>query len=167
MKDLPPQVVITTDAAPETWGTTLQIVKNNKSFKLEEVKKLTLMEIFQSTITENGRVFCPTNINNSKWSYMDQLALKKRQKLQKKYQIIQQKWNRKMKRQMSNLKKLTTIHLALEYFLLQIKKANFTPILIQIHNISVMYKINRKTGSQNFYMTTRKIWYLINEMGWP
>jgi hypothetical protein len=78
MKNPPPQVVITIDAAPEAWGATLQIVKNNKSFNPEEeIKKLTLTEILQSTITEDSRVFCPTNINNSKWSYMDQLGLKK------------------------------------------------------------------------------------------
>jgi hypothetical protein len=87
MKDLPPQVVITTDAVLEVWRATLQIVKNDKSFNPEEeVKKLTLAEIIQSTITEDGRVFCPTNINNSKWSYTDQLGLKERQKLQKIYQ---------------------------------------------------------------------------------
>jgi hypothetical protein len=44
--------------------------KNDKFFNPEkEVKKLTLTEILQSTITEDGRVFCPTNISNSKWSY--------------------------------------------------------------------------------------------------
>jgi hypothetical protein len=86
--------VITTDAAPEAWGATLQIVKNDKSFNPEEeVKKLTLIEILQSTIIEDGRVFCPTNINNLKWSYTDQLGLKERQKLQKEYQVVQQKWN--------------------------------------------------------------------------
>jgi hypothetical protein len=52
-------------------------VKNEKFFNPEkEVKKLTLIEILQSTITEDSRVFCPTNINNSKWSYTDQLGLK-------------------------------------------------------------------------------------------
>jgi hypothetical protein len=92
MKDLPPQVVITTDAAPEAWGATLQIVKNNKFFNPEEeVKKLTLTVILQSTITEDGRIFCPTNINNSKWSYMDQFGLQERQKLLKEYQVVQQK----------------------------------------------------------------------------
>jgi hypothetical protein len=113
-----------------------------------------LTEILQSTITENGRVFCPTNINNSKWSYTDQLGLKKRQKLQKEYQVVQQKWNQKMKNQTSNLKELTTINLALEHFLLQIKKANFTSILIRTDNTAAMYGINRRTGSQNLYMTT-------------
>jgi hypothetical protein len=84
IKDLPPQVVITMDAAPEAWGATLQIVKSDKSFNPgEEVKKLTLTEILQSTITEDSRVFCPTNINNSKWSYTDQLGLQERQKLLK------------------------------------------------------------------------------------
>jgi hypothetical protein len=58
MKDPPPQVVITTDAAPEAWGATLEIVKNNKFFNPEkEVKKLTLMEILQSTITKDSRIF--------------------------------------------------------------------------------------------------------------
>jgi hypothetical protein len=43
LKDLSPQVVITTDAAPETWGATLQIVKNNRFFNPEkEAQKLTL-----------------------------------------------------------------------------------------------------------------------------
>jgi hypothetical protein len=43
VKDPPPQVVITTDAAPEAWGATLQIVKNDKFFNPEkEIKKLTL-----------------------------------------------------------------------------------------------------------------------------
>jgi hypothetical protein len=132
-------------------------VKNDKSFNPEEeVKKLTLTEILQSTITEDGRVFCPTNINNSKWSYRDQLGLKERQKLLKKYQVVQQKWNPKMKNQTSNLKELTAIHLTLEHFLPQIIKANFTSIL-------AMYRINRRTGAQNLYMTTRKIWYLIDQ----
>jgi hypothetical protein len=64
MKDPPPQVVITTDAAPEAWKATLQIMKNDKFFNPEkEVKKLTLTEILQSTITKDGRVFYPTNIN--------------------------------------------------------------------------------------------------------
>jgi hypothetical protein len=128
VKDPPPQVVITTDAAPEAWGETLQIVKNDKSFNLKkEVKKLTLTEILQLTISEDGRVFCPTNINNSKWNYTDQLGLKERQKLLKEYQVVQ---HQKMKNQTSNLKELTAIHLALEYFLPQIKRANFTSILI-------------------------------------
>jgi hypothetical protein len=106
--------VITTDVAPEAWEATLQIVKNHKFFNPEEeVKKLTLTEILQSTITEDGRVFCTTNINNSKWSYTDQLGLKERQKFQKEYQVVQQKWNQKMKKQTSNLKELTAIHLAL------------------------------------------------------
>jgi ribonuclease HI len=166
LKSLPPQVVITTDAAPEAWEATLQVVKNNKFFNPEEeVKKLTLIEIPQSTIIEDGRVFFPTNINNSKWSYRDQLGLKERQKLLKEYQIVQQKWNWKMKNQTSNLKELTAIHLALEHFLPQIKKAHFTSILIRTDNTSAMYGINRKTGSQNFYMTTRKIWYLIDQNG--
>jgi hypothetical protein len=50
LKDLPPKVVITTDAPPEEWGATLQIVMNDKFFNLEEkVKKLTLIKILQST----------------------------------------------------------------------------------------------------------------------
>jgi hypothetical protein len=165
MKDPPPQVVITTDAAPEAWGATLQIVKNDKSFNPEEVKKLTLTEILQSRITEDSKIFCPTNINNSKWSYTDQLGLKERQKLLKEYQVVQQKWNRKMKNQTSNLKELIAIHLALEHFLPQIIKANFTSILIRMDNTSAMYGINRRTGVQNLYMTTRKIWYLIDQNG--
>jgi hypothetical protein len=36
--------------SPRSMGATLQIVKNNKFFKPEEVKKLTLTEIFQSTM---------------------------------------------------------------------------------------------------------------------
>jgi hypothetical protein len=105
IKDPPPQVVITTDAAPEAWGAILQIVKNNRFFHPEkELQKLTLTEIFQSTITEDGRVFCPTNINNSKWSYTDQLGLRERQKLQKQYQVVQQKCNQKMKKQTSKFK---------------------------------------------------------------
>jgi hypothetical protein len=143
-----------------------EIVKNDKFFNPEkEVKKLTLTEILQSTITEDGRVFCPTNINNSKWSYMDKLGLKERQNLLKEYQVVQQKWNRKMKNQTSNLKELTAIHLTLEHFLPKIIKANFTSILIRIDNTSAMYGINRKTGAQNLYMTTRKIWYLIDQNG--
>jgi hypothetical protein len=67
MKNLPPQVVITTDADPEAWGATLQIVKNNRFFNLEkEIRKLTLTEILQSTITEDNKIFCPTNILRSK-----------------------------------------------------------------------------------------------------
>jgi hypothetical protein len=55
--------------SPKAWEATLQIVKNDKFFNPEkEVKKLTLTEILQSIITEDGRVFCPTNINNSKLS---------------------------------------------------------------------------------------------------
>jgi hypothetical protein len=151
---------------PRSMGTTLQIVKNDRFFNPEkEVRKLTLTEILQSTITEDGRVFCPTNINNSKWNYTDQLDLKEKQKLQKKYQIVQQKWNGKMKNQTSNLKELTAIHLALEHFLPQIKKANFTSILIQMDNTSAIYGINRKMGVQNLYITTRKIWYLIDQNG--
>jgi hypothetical protein len=39
-------------------GRILQILKNDRFFNPEkEVKKLTLTEILQSTITENGRVF--------------------------------------------------------------------------------------------------------------
>jgi hypothetical protein len=84
--------VITTHAVPEAWGATLQIVKNYKFFnQKEEVKKLTLTEFLQSTIIEDGRVFCPTNINNSKWNYTDQLSLKEKQKLQKENQVVQQK----------------------------------------------------------------------------
>jgi hypothetical protein len=58
--------VITADAAPETWCATLQLVLDDKY----------LVEIFQSTITEDGRVICPTGLDNSKWSYSDQLGLK-------------------------------------------------------------------------------------------
>jgi hypothetical protein len=36
--------------------------------------------------------------------------------------------------------KLTAIHLALEHFLLQIIKANFTSILIRTDNTSTMYR---------------------------
>jgi ribonuclease HI len=103
------------------------------------------------------------NINNSKWSYTDQLGLKERQKLQKEYQVVQQKWNQKMKKQTSNLKELTAIHLALEYLLPQKKKSSFTSILIRTDNASAMYKINQKISSQNLYITTRKIWYSIDQ----
>jgi hypothetical protein len=75
--------------SPRSMGSNSSIVKNDKFFNPEmEVKKLTLTEILQSTITEDSRVFCPTNINNSKWSYTDQLGLKERQKLQKEYQVV-------------------------------------------------------------------------------
>jgi hypothetical protein len=70
-----------------------------------------------------------------------------------------------MKNQTSNLKKLTTIHLALEHFLPQIKKTNFTSILIQTDNTSTIYKINQRTDAQNLYMTTRRIRYLIDQNG--
>jgi hypothetical protein len=90
------------------------------------------------------------------------LGLKERQKLQKEYQVVQQKWNQKMKKQTSNLKELTVIHLALEHRLPQIIKAKFTSILIRTDNTTT-YGINRKTGCQNLYMTTRKIWYLIDQ----
>jgi hypothetical protein len=162
MKDPPPQIVITTDVAAEVWGATLQIVKKDKFFNPEkEVKKLTLTEILQSTITEDGRVFCPTNINNSKWSYTDQLGLKERQKLQKEYQVVQQNWNRKMKIQTSNLKELTAIHhLALEHFLPQIKKANFTSILIRTDNTSAMYVYQPKDWcSKSLYDNQKNLVY--------
>jgi hypothetical protein len=34
-------------------------------------------------------------MDNSKWSYTDQLGLKEKQKLQKNYQVVQQKWIRR------------------------------------------------------------------------
>jgi hypothetical protein len=46
---------------------------------------------------------------------MDQFGLQERQKLLKEYQVVQQKWNQKIKNQTSNLKELTGIHLALEH----------------------------------------------------
>jgi hypothetical protein len=120
-------------------GATLQIVKNDKYFNPEkEIRRLMLDRILQSTLTEDKRIFYPTNMENSKWSCMDQLGLKEKQKLQKQYQVVQQKWTRKMKKQTSNLKELTAIHLALEHFLPQIIKANFTSILIRIDNTLVM-----------------------------
>jgi hypothetical protein len=96
-------------------------------------------------------------------SYTDQLGLKERQKLQNEYQVVQQKWKRKMKKQTLNLKELTVIHLTLEHFLPQIIKINFTSILIRTDNTTAMYGINWKTHSQNLYMTTRRIWYLIDQ----
>jgi hypothetical protein len=53
------------------------------------------------------------NINNSKWSYTHQLGLKEKQKLQKECQVVQQKWNKKMK---PNLKKLAVIFLTIQHF---------------------------------------------------
>jgi hypothetical protein len=76
IKDPPPKVVITTDAAPEAWGATLKIVKNNKFFNPErEVKKLTLTEILQSTITE--------------WqSFLPNKYQRRKTKASKEYQIV-------------------------------------------------------------------------------
>jgi hypothetical protein len=53
MKDLPPQVVITTDPAPETWGATLQIVKNDKFLNL---KKLTVIHLTLEHFLPPGRL---------------------------------------------------------------------------------------------------------------
>jgi hypothetical protein len=79
------QVVITTDVAPGAWDTTLQIIKDDKYFNPEkEIRKLTLEKVLQSTITKDGRVFCPTNMDNLKWK-------------------------RKMKQQTSNQKELMMI----------------------------------------------------------
>jgi ribonuclease HI len=51
-----------------------------------------------------------------------------------------------MKKQTSNLKKLTAIYLALRHFLPLIKKSKYKKILIRMDNTVVMYNINRKSG---------------------
>jgi hypothetical protein len=56
-----------------------------------------------------------------------------------------------MRKQTSNLKKLTAIYLAFRYFFSLIKKSKYKKILIKMDNIVVMYNINRKLGAMSLY----------------
>jgi hypothetical protein len=65
-----------------------------------------------------------------------------------------------MKKQMSNLKEITAIYLALLHVLPPIKKSKYKNILIRTNNTAAMYSINKKSEIKNLYHTTRKIWKL-------
>jgi hypothetical protein len=100
-------------------------------------------------LSENGKLYCPTSLTTSKWSYTDQLGLKLNQKLQKEYKIAQKKWSNYMRKQTSNLKEITAIYLALHHFLPLIKKSRYKNILIRMDNTAMMYNINKKSGAMN------------------
>jgi hypothetical protein len=124
------------------------------------MEKLSQEEKDLAILSEKGRLYCPTSLTNTKWSYMDQLGLKLNQKLQREYQIAQKKWSNFMKKQTSNLKEITAIYLAFHHFLPPIKKSKYKNILIRMGNTVAMYNINKKSGAMNLYRTARKIWKL-------
>jgi hypothetical protein len=66
-----------------------------------------------------------------------------------------------MKKQTSNCKELTAILLTIQHFLPKIKSSNFNSILIRMDNTTTMF--DRKSGAQNLYMITRKMWYIIDQ----
>jgi ribonuclease HI len=101
-------------------------------------------------------------MDNSKWSYTDQLGLNPKQKTEKDFLVVQQKWTKKLKEQTSNYKELSAIHLALLHFLPVLQKENFKSILIRTDNSAAMYNINKRAGALNLYQITRKIWYLMD-----
>jgi hypothetical protein len=149
-------------ASPIAWGATFQAVKKNiKINPRKEMEKLSQEEKNLVILSDKGRLYCPTSLMNTKWSYTDQLGLKMNQKLQKEYQIAQKKWSNYMKKQTSNLKEIiATIYLALHHFLPLIKKSRYKNILIRTDNTAAMYNINKKSGVMNLYCIARKIWKL-------
>jgi hypothetical protein len=152
------QAVITTDASPIAWGATFQAVSQNVRINpRKEMEKLSLEEKNLVILSEKGRLYCPTSLTNTKWSYTDQLGLKMNQKLQKEYQIAQKKWSNYMKKQTSNLKEITANYLSLHHLLPLIKKSRYKNILIRTVNTAAMYNINKKSGAMNLYCTARKI----------
>jgi hypothetical protein len=153
--------VITTDASPIAWGATFQSVNQNVNINpRKEMEKLTQKEKNLGILSEKGRLYCPTSLTISKWSYMEQLGLKLNQKLQKEYQIAQKKWSNYMKKQTSNLKEIIAIYLAFHYFFPLIKKSRYKNILIRTDNTAAMYNINKKSKTMNLYHTAMKIWKL-------
>jgi hypothetical protein len=77
------QAVITTDASLIAWGATFQAVKQNIRINpRKEMEKLSQEEKDLAILSENGKLYCPTNLANTKWSYMDQIGLKLNQKFQ-------------------------------------------------------------------------------------
>jgi hypothetical protein len=107
------QAVITMDASPIAWGATFQAVKQNiKINPRKEMEKLSQEEKNLVILSENGKLYCPTNLRNSKWSFTDQLGLKLNQKIQNYCRIAQKKWSNFMKKQTSNLKEMTAVYFA-------------------------------------------------------
>jgi hypothetical protein len=136
------QAVITTDASPIVWGATFQAVNQNVRINLrKEMEKLSQEEKNLAILSEKGRLYSPTSLTNTKWSFTDQLGLKLNQKLQKYCQIAQKKKLNFMKKQTSNLKEITAIYLALHHFLPLIKKSRYKNILIRTDNTAAIYYI--------------------------
>jgi hypothetical protein len=155
------QAVVTRDASPIAWETTFQAVNQNvKINPRKEMEKLSQEEKNLAILSEKGKLYCPTSLMDTEWSYTDQLSLKPNQKFQKEYQIAQKKWSNYMKKQTLNLKELTAIYLALHHFLFLTKKSRYKNILIRMDNTAAMYNINKKSRAMNLYRTARKIWKL-------
>jgi hypothetical protein len=110
------------------------INQNVKINPRKEIKKLSQEEKNLAILSENGKLYCPTSLTNSKWSFTDQLGLKLNQKIQKYCRIAQKKWSNFMKKQTSNLKEMTAAYFALHHFLPIIKKSRYKNILIRTDN---------------------------------
>jgi hypothetical protein len=134
--------------------------QNTRINPKKEMQKLLQEEKDLAILSEKGKLYCPTDLKNTKWSYTDQIGLKLNQQLQKECQIAQQKWSNFMKKQTSNPKEITPIYLAFHHFLPLIKKSRYKNVLIRTDNTAAMYNINKKSGAKNLYHTSRKIWKL-------
>jgi hypothetical protein len=76
------QIVITTEASPIVWEATFQAVKQNTRINSEkEMQKLSQEEKVLAILSEKWKLYCPTDLKNTKWSYTDQIGLKPNQQL--------------------------------------------------------------------------------------
>jgi hypothetical protein len=66
------------------------------------MQKLSQEEKDLAILSEKGKLYWPTDLKNTKWSYTNQIGLKLNQRLQNNCQIAQQKWSNFMKSKRDN-----------------------------------------------------------------